>query len=391
MKKFIFIFILFIFMCPVNIYAQDKTEVVDDTTYDQQIQSLDTKNLEKFINDLNSETSGYLPEFNFKKMINAFKIGGVGYGVKDVLSGILKFFLNDILLNTKLLGQLIILAIICSILQNLEKAFKNDSISNLAYYACFLVLIIIVVKSFSLAVNIGKDTINRMVDFMMALLPTLLTLLASVGGFVSVSIFDPIIMATVQIVSNIVRDFILPLIFLTAILSIVNNLSDTFKVKKLADLLKQVCIWTLGLILTIFIGVITIRSSAGKTIDQVAAKTLKFAVDNFIPIVGKCLSDAVSTIAGYSLILKDAISTAGLIVFVLTCVFPLIKILSMIFIYKIASALIEPIADERIVDCLNDVGNSLTMIFVAVVCVAVMFFIMVSIIASTGKAAVLMN
>jgi stage III sporulation protein AE len=30
-------------------------------------------------------------------------------------------------------------------------------------------------------------------------------------------------------------------------------------------------------------------------------KTAKFAVDNFIPVVGKALSDAVSTVAGYSL------------------------------------------------------------------------------------------
>jgi stage III sporulation protein AE len=96
----------------------------------------------------------------------------------------------------------------------------------------------------------------------------------------------------------------------------------------------------------------------------------------------------VATIAGYTLILKDAISTAGLIAFIMTCIFPLLKIISMIFIYKIASALIEPIADKRIVSCLNDVGNSLTLLFASVLCVAVLFFVMVTIMASTGKMAV---
>lgn len=393
MKKTLFVLAIMLLFFPSISYAEDGKEkgILIDNVYNEQTNTIDTDNIERFINELNSETSEYLPPIDFRSLINIFRSGKISYSFKDLLLGILKYFLNDVLLNTKLLGKLMILTIICGILQNLEKAFDNDSVSSLAYYACYLVLIIIVVKSFSIAVTIGRDTINRMVDFMLALLPTLLTLLASVGGFASASVFDPIIMVAVQFISYTVRDFLLPIIFLTAVLSIVNNLSNTFQVTKLAGLLKQACIWTLGFMLTIFIGIITIRGTTAQTLDQVAIKTAKFAVDNFIPIVGKCLSDAVGTIASYSLVLKDAISTVGLIALVITCIFPLIKIVSMIFIYKIASALIEPISDKRIIDCLNDVGNSLTLVFASVVCVAVMFFIMVTIIASTGKLAVMVQ
>lgn len=390
MKKVLFVYILILFfLCPIKSYGYENAGKVNSDIYTEQSGSLDTKNIEKFINELNSETSGYMPELNFNSFINIFKTGKINYSFKDIMSGLLRYFLNDVLMNTQLLVKLIVLTIICAILQNLEKAFNNDTVSDLAYYACYLVLIVIIIKSFTIAVTIGKDTIGRMVDFMHALMPTLLTLLASVGGFTSASIFDPIIMFGVQFTSNLVRDFILPLIFLIAILSIVNNLSDTFQVSKLAGLLKQVCVWTLCLTLTIFIGIITIRGATAQTLDQVALKTAKFAVDNFIPVVGKALSDAVSTIASYSLILKDAVSTLGLIALIITCLFPMIKIISMIFIYKIACALIEPISDKRIVNCLNDVGNSLTLIFASVVCVAVMFFITIAIIASTGKLAVM--
>lgn len=392
-RKIIISVIMLLFILPVNCYGMDTIssdkDPVASSIYNEQANSLDTKSIEDFINELNSETSGYIPPMNFKTLVSMLRSGEVGYSFKDVFYGIFRFFLNDVLLNTKLLGQLIVLTIICGILQNLEKAFDNDNVSNLAYYACFLVLIIIVVKSFSIAVTIGRDTINRMVDFMLALLPTLLTLLASVGGFASASVFDPIIMISVQFISYTVRDFILPIIFLTAVLTIVNNLSDTFQVTKLSGLMKQVCVWTMGFMLTIFIGIITIRSTTAQTLDQVAVKTAKFAVDSFIPVVGKCLSDAVGTIASYSLVLKDAISTVGLIALVITCVFPLIKIVSMIFIYKAAAAIIEPISDKRIIDCLNGVGNSLTLIFASVICVAVMFFIMVTVIATTGKLAVI--
>ena len=44
-------------------------------------------------------------------------------------------------------------------------------------------------------------------------------------------------------------------------------------------------------------------------------KTAKFAIDNFIPIVGKSFSDAISSVAGYSLIIKNAIGSIGFIVY----------------------------------------------------------------------------
>ena len=177
----------------------------------------------------------------------------------------------------------------------------------------------------------------------------------------------------------------MPMAILVLVLNIVDNLSESIRITKLAALIKQVNLWILGFIMTAFIGAITIRSGASATLDQVTLKTTKFAVDNFIPVVGKCLSDAVATVAGYSLILKDAISIIGLIVMIFTCIFPLIKIAIIALIFKFVGAVMEPVVDKRIVDCLDSAGGSLTIIFASVLSVAVMFFIMITIIASTGR------
>lgn len=388
-RALIIVAVLIIIFWPVKASAEDNENSKVDDAYTEQASSIDTADIERFIEELNRETDGYIPPMNFKSFINIFKTGKINFSMKDMLSGLLKYLLNDILLNSKLMSKLVVITIICAILQNLENAFGNESVSNLAYYACYLLVIIIVIKSFSLAINIGKNTITKMTDFMIALLPSLLTLITSVGGVASATVFDPLIIGMIQVLSYVVRDVIIPIIFLTAILSIVNNLSDTFQISKLVDLLKQTCKWALGFTLTVVVGIITVRGAVSQTLDQVVVKTAKFAVDNFIPVIGKCLSDAVAAVASYSLILKDAISTAGLIALVLTCIFPLIKVVSLIFIYKLSGALIEPISDKRIVNCLNEVGNSLTMLFASVLSVAVMFFIMVTIMASTGKMAVM--
>jgi stage III sporulation protein AE len=170
------------------------------------------------------------------------------------------------------------------------------------------------------------------------------------------------------------------------VLQFVNNISEEYKIDKLTKLINQMALWTQGILMTLFIGTLTIRGITTKTIDEVTVKVSKYAIDNFVPIVGKSLSDAISAVAGYSLLLKNALSGLGLVIIVIIVLFPVIKIFIMSQLYKFTAALIEPISDKRIVSCITSVGESLILMMSCLLSVSVMFFIMIAIIASTGKA-----
>jgi stage III sporulation protein AE len=169
------------------------------------------------------------------------------------------------------------------------------------------------------------------------------------------------------------------------VLQFVNNLSSEYKIDKLTKLLNQCALWAQGIIMTAFVGIMTVRGITSKSIDEVTAKTAKFAVDNFVPVVGKSLSDAVATVAGYSFLLKNALSSLGLLIIIMILIFPIIKLIIMIVLYKLTAALIEPISDGRLVNCINSAGDSLVLIMACLICVSVMFFIMIAMLASAGK------
>ena len=321
-----------------------------------------------------------------KAFVDQFmKTGENGFSFKNISNYLIKFTFKEVVASLELVGSLLIIAIVCALLNNLQSAFSKESLSNIAYFACYGVMIILITKSFYIGVDLAKNTILNMTDFMAALMPVLMMLLASVGGFTEATLLDPVIMGFATISSRIYVDILIPLIFMSFVLQFVNNISSDYKISNLTKLLKQIAIWVQGIVMTVFIGVITLRSIAAKTIDQVTIKTAKFAVDNFVPVVGKCLSDAISTVAGYSLLLKNAISGLGLVIILVIVIFPIIKLLIMAFIYKVTAALIEPISDSRLVNCINSVGDSIILLMSCVISVSIMFFIMVAIIASTGK------
>jgi len=348
----------------------------------------ENQEIEKLYDYISNMKNQYeiLKDINAKDYVKNFMEKGESHiSVNKAAKAITTYVFKEIAASLKLIALLIMVAIICALLNNLQKAFSNETLSDIAYFACYALIIIILARSFYLGVNIARDTINKMTDFMMALIPILIMLIASIGGIAEAAMLDPIIIGTINISANIFSRFIIPLICMTFVLQFVDNLSEDYKINKLTKLLNQVALWTQGIVMTVFVGVVTIRGITSKAMDQVTVKTAKYAVDNFVPVVGKCLSDAISTVAGYSLLLKNSISSLGLIVIVAMLLVPVIKLLIMAFMYKMAAALIEPISDSRLVNSIGAAGDSLILILSCLICVSVMFFIMIAIMASAGK------
>jgi stage III sporulation protein AE len=357
----------------------------------QQLDKLNISDLQQIVDAINSDLEGYMPKIEIKTfMVKLLKGEGI-MNLRDIAKGAMKYFFKEVVANWKILGQIIVLSSIYAILTNLQSAFENDAVGKMAYNVCYLVIISIVIKSFIIAINLGKDTIDTMITFMQALLPILLGILIAMGGITTSAFFHPILLGSIGFIGTVIKSVILPLIFFSAVLAVVNNLSSRIQITKLSGLLKQSAMVILGFALTAFVGIISIQGIATSTVDGVTIRTAKFAVDKFVPIAGKFLSDAVDTVIGYSLLLKNGIGVIGMIAIFIICLIPAIKIVALMAIYKLCSAIIEPIAQSRLADCLNHMSNALVLIFATVSSVAMMFFITITIIVGAGNITMMMR
>lgn len=381
MKKIIYVLIiitLFMIACPTIAKAENKNSLSDDEQINQLYNYMaNVKDKYEILKDVDIGT--YVKSY--------MKNGSGGISLSKVIKAVLAYSVRDIISSIKLISMLIIICIICALLTNFQKAFSSEGVTNIAYFACYSVIIMIISKSFYTGVTLARGSIEDISNMMNVLIPALLALLAGTGSVIQSAALDPVILLAISISTTIFKDILIPIIIMTFVLQFVNNLSKDYKIDQLAKLLNQIVMWIQGIVMTIFIGIITIRGVNSKSIDEVTAKTAKFAVDNFVPIVGKALSDAVSTVAGYSVLLKNAVGTIGLIILVAMMLFPVIKILILAFLHKLTAALVQPISDDRIVKCIASAGDTLILIASCLIGVSVMFFIMVSIIIAAGKAA----
>lgn len=386
MKKIFILLIFIIFLTPLNCKADEaltEDKILEEYT-DENINN-NLNSLYTYIDNMKSDVE-LINDLNPAEYIKSYIKNGEGnISFSVILKAIVSLIFKEVGTVLKLALSMVVIAIICSLLKNLQDALSSNSISNIAFYACYLVLILILSKSFLVSISIAKDVIYGISDFMNVILPVLVSIIALSGGVTQAATLDPIILAGVLIIPKIYVAIIIPLILISFVLEFANNLSEEHKIDNLCKSIKQITLWIQGGVITIFIGILTIRGITSSTIDAVALKTTKFAVDNFIPIVGKAFSDAITSVAGYSLVIKNAISSIGLLILVFIILHPIIKIVLISFIYKMSSALVEPISDKRITSSIAGAGNSMILLLSCILSVSLMFFVLFAIIASAGK------
>ncbi len=325
-----------------------------------------------------------LPESQKGSLLEFVK-GEKTFSPKEWGYAFLNFLFHELIANGKLLGTLILLSIFSTMLRALQNAFEHDAVSRVAYSITFIVLIVIALNSFYVAMIYVQESVSNMVHFMIALFPLLMALLASMGAVTTVALFHPLIMFLVNTSGLMIQYFVLPLLFFSALLSIVSSLSEYIQVTKLATLLRSIALWALGVFLTIFLGVISVQGATAAVTDGVAVKTAKFIAGNFVPVVGRVFTDAADTVMGASLLLKNTVGMAGVAVLFMICAFPAIKVLSIALIFHAAAAVLQPLGAGELLEALSTLGRTVLYMFAALAIVGLMFFLAITMVVASGN------
>ncbi|MCH1626620.1 stage III sporulation protein AE [Ferdinandcohnia quinoae] len=384
---YLMVFILFFFSIPQIVQASPPQEVINDQIQEQvneQIEILGIEDIKQYWDEIVTEYGGFLPESQKGSLLD-FISGEKELSLKEWMLGLVKYIFHELIANGKLMSTLIMLTIFSMFLQTLQNSFEKSAVSKVAYSIVYMVLIIIALNSFRVAIMYTEEAIQTMINFILALIPLLLALVASSGGVASAAFFHPLILFLMNTSGLLVSYIVLPLLFMSALLGIVSTLSDQYKVTQLAQLLRNIGIGILGIFLTIFLGVISVQGTTTAIADGITIRTAKFITGNFIPVVGRMFTDATDTVISASVLLKNTVGILGVVILLLIAAFPAIKVLSIALIYKLAAALLQPLGGGPVIACLDIISKSVIFIFAALAIVSLMFFLSLTVIIAAGN------
>lgn len=270
---------------------------------------------------------------------------------------IINLFGKEINLNIKAIISIFAIILVHSILKSISESLEHEEIAKLVYYAQYIIIVTIIMTNFTDVIKLVQDTANNLIGFMNLLIPLLIALMLYTGSITTSTILEPIILFMVNFVGNLIRDLIIPFILVYTSLVIISKISDKVQISNISKFMKSSIVWILGFILTIFVGVVSLEGTLSSSIDGITAKTTKTIVSSAIPVVGKILGDAVDSVLGCGVILKNAIGLVGVVIIIGICIIPIIKIFVISLGYKILSIVVQPIGDKKVVGLLEQVGD----------------------------------
>lgn len=283
----------------------------------------------------------------------------------------------------KLIVLMLEVIIICSVLKNILDSLKVSNAGKNVYFVQYFVLVILIVNAFVPILKFTVEAINRIISFMNILIPLLITLILSTGNIVTTSMMEPVLVISMNFIANFINSFVVPFCLISFVISVISNLLGKIKLEKISKILRNVIVWTLGILLTVFTALLSLESNITSSVDGLAGKTTKAAVSGFIPVVGKIMGDSVDAVIGSVNILKNSVGVIGtLIIFAIT-LSPSIKIICYWFSFKILAALSEPCADSAIVNLFEVISENYKILLGILFSVTIMFIIGITIVLKT--------
>lgn len=333
----------------------------------------ETLGISSFIQEAQKYTKNTFEDLNMGELFSSAITGNIDN--ETIFKTIINMIGKEVVDCVRVLGSIIIIIVIHSILKSISEGLENKSISQITYYVQYILIVTLIMTNFADILSMVRTSINSLVGFMNSLVPLLITLMLTTGNIASAGIIEPIILFIITFIGNFITAVLIPFILISNVLGIVSKISPRVQVDKLSKFFNSSVVWTLGIVLTIFVGVLSIEGSLSSTVDGITAKTAKAAVTNFIPVVGKILGDAVDTVIGCSNVLKNAVGIIGVIVVICICIGPIIKLAVLMALYYLAGAICQPIADEKIVKLLEQMGDTFKMLLAIMCSVSVMLIV----------------
>ena len=359
----IIVMVLIVFLSNSS-YANDNQTIIEQQ---------EEFKIQDFIKNAEMFTGEFFEDIDINEILNDAIKGEVDNST--LLKKILNILGKEVTTNIKSLVSILAIILIHSILKSISESLENNNISKLIYYVQYILIVTVIMSNFTDIIKLVQDTTGNLIGFMNALVPLLITLMMYTGSITTSSVVEPIILFMINFIGNIIQNLIIPFVLVLTSLVIISKISDKVHIDKLSKFFKSGIVWFLGIVLTVFVGVVSLEGTLSSSVDGITAKTTKAVVSSAIPVVGKILGDAVDTVLGCGIVLKNAVGLVGVVIVIGICIMPILKLFVLSVSYKLLSTVVQPIADEKIIDLLEQIGD-IFKIFLGILC-AISFMLII--------------
>ncbi len=369
---------------PTGDELQDKM----DSEIERLLQGLDISALQGELDRLGVQPEAFA---SVKNLVGQLATGQFRFMGADILQ-FAADSLNQPLKNAAVLfAELVLLLVVSGLLSQLMTSFSSEGaakIANLTVYAAAALLVFHALRD---AIALAQNAINSLLNVSQAAFPVLSVLLTATGGMASSAVLTPAYAFAVESAAWMTRELLIPAAVFGSVLAIAGNMTGKSLLGDFGGLMRSGSVWIAGAVMTVFVAISSIQSTAAVSYDGISFRAAKYAIDRMIPYVGGMFSDLADTFVGCSLLVRNAVGLAALLSLMLVLAPPLFTVLSSWLAFRLAGAAASALESKQLSAVFQESAKVLVLLCVVMLMAFAMLFILTTITINAGNSILAMR
>lgn len=331
---------------------------------------LDYSELQKTIEEL-------LPEkfpVSFEQLIESFT-SGEAVGLQQIGKEIGTWLLQSVTFPIEQGMKLLFLILFSALFSNLSKAFARDSTSHFGFLCVYFLMAVQAALGFTTSLQIVKEGMENLCEFVSVLLPTYCVSIAFVTGSITAVGYYQGTAFLLTFFQYLATYCLIPLSQVYLMLSFASCMQKKPMLEKSLELIVSLFSWVRKTLFGIAIAFGAVQGILCPAIDSLK-RTAVIRSASAIPVVGSLIDGMWETVLGAGNVLKNAVGIGGVVLLFLIGAIPLASLGLQCLMYRILAAVTEPITQEMTGHFLSHAGTAQKLLFEALFLGMILFLLL---------------
>lgn len=352
-------------------YTGDAAEQKMEETMDSYMEELDFSDIDKMLGQQESTE-----ELDFRELVERLLDGEEiekGWLLQKIFSAVF----SEVREFRGTLIQIVILCIVFAILYNFANVFESPTVTEISFYMVYVILLVLLMQSFFVLRDVTVLAISRVITFLKVMIPTFTASMVFSGQITTAAGFYDLTFLLIYAMEWVLQYLVIPGIQIYVVLELMNYLTGEEMLSRMTSLIKSGILWVTKFLFTVVIGINVVQNLLTPVIDTFKSGMIAKTA-GMMPGLGTSINAVTEIMVGSGIIIKNGIGMAAIVVLLILCAGPLIKVWVMTFLYKLLAAMMQPVSDKRMIGCIAGTGEGGGLLCKVVVTTTVMFLVTIA-------------
>ena len=284
---------------------------------------------------------------------------------------LMNYAMHEIHVTFSQFRGILLFLLVVAVFQNIQSSFSTKYKTATST----VLKLILMVQLFQLFIFYHDFTLRilmRYMDIVVGIFPILLSLVAVSGAFWNHALFQPPIVFLINASYFFINVVSLPLTVIGTVFGFINRIGTEDLYSRLINLINKLALWTLGGYFAFFLTLLSIQNVTLSFSNGLFFRGTQSLV-NQIPIIGPRFTDTLVSVGSALQIMKNSVGLLSVITLVVVIVFPIIKIAIGVILFRLLSAVLQPLVSKEFIQILDVFNTGIMNLLVIMIIIGVMF------------------